>query len=1151
MSENSRMGKSVEKSDAARREESILAFWKQNKIFQKTLEKAAPKGEYIVYEGPPTANGRPGVHHLESRSFKDALPRYKTMRGYHVARRAGWDTHGLPVELEVEKELGFSGKKDIETYGIAEFNKKCRASVHKYVSEWQEFTDRIGYWVDQDAAYFTYDPKFMESVWAVMKQIADDGRLYKDYKVLPWCPVCGTALSSHELAQGYEDVKDLSLTAKFKVADSSKLGLSGNVYLLAWTTTPWTLPGNVALAVGKDIEYVAITLEDETYILAKSRLADVMKIAGRTEYENTHMKSITGADLVGLTYEPLYPFAAEIAPAGEKEKFNKAYQVYAADFVTTEDGTGIVHTAVMYGQDDFELGQTLGLPKVHLVAPDARFVPGTSFLEGRSVIDSETNIEVLKDLQAKGAVFSKENYTHNYPHCWRSKNRLIYYARDSWFVRMQDLRETLVAENKKVNWEPEYIRDGRMGEWLSGAKEWAVSRERYWGTPLPVWESEDKTERIVVGSIDDLKHRIKKSGNRYFVMRHGESENNAKSTLDATNENAYPLTETGRTQVGATAAKLTAEGVTRIIASPFARTRETAEQVAQTLGLASVSYDERLRELDFGMLHGTSYDDFLEQKKHIAYTDPIGGGESYHAARRRFAEVLYELERSYANETILIVTHGIGVESLTLVSEGTTPSGSIDGIRHANPEPAHLSELAFVPLPHNDEYELDLHRPYIDDVILLSDSGKEMRRVSEVMDVWFDSGAMPFAQDHYPFDNKERVETVGYPADFISEAIDQTRGWFYTLLAIGVLTGKGAAYRNVICLGHLLDAEGKKMSKSKGNVVNPWEAMEEWGADTLRLWMYSVNQPGDSKNFDEKTVKEAARALAWLDNSAKFYELFVPNAAAGMPVLQAIDRWMLARVHETVMSVTAHLDAYRLYEATRSITGLLEDLSQWYVRRIRDRAREGDLAALGTLKETLRTCAFLLAPFTPFIAEEVFQRVRVSGDPESVHLCDWPTADGQEEVELIAGMSRVRALASETLMLRQKANIKVRQPLASVSITEALQPELADILAEEVNVKQVLMNADSVSIDTVLTPELIREGDVRAFSRAVAEARKELNLSPKDVVQLRIAPEGKKALEGAVIPGASVLIFDAEVAAPYSADLSEGKIAFSVITDAT
>lgn len=1108
----------VEKSEAARREEEILAWWKEHGIFEKSLEHGSESKPFIFYEGPPGANGRPHVGHFETRAFKDVIPRYKTMRGFRAPRRAGWDTHGLPVELEVEKQLGFTGKQDIEAFGIAEFNKKCKESAFTYIHEWERMSERMGYWVDLTKAYFTFDASFMESVWNVVKTINEKGLLYKDYRVVPWCPVCGTALSSHELAQGYEDVKDLSLTAKFEL-----VGHPGT-YFLAWTTTPWTLPGNVALAVGPDIDYVQIKTADGNFILAKDRLEAVF---GGTTYEIVDTRK--GSECVGATYMPLYPFAAGLSPDAEKPKFEKAYQVYAADFVNTQDGTGIVHTAVMYGQDDFELGQKLGLPKVHLVAPDGTFIPGTGFLEGASVIDPETNVAILKDLQEKKLFFSKENYAHSYPHCWRSKNRLIYYARDSWYIRMTALKDELVAENKTVNWEPSYIRDGRMGEWLENVRDWAISRERYWGTPLPVWQTKDGTEQIVIGSVEELKARVKKSGNRYFVMRHGEAKNNVEGFLNSHTEDGQPLTDAGKEQVLTRIAELTGANVTRIFTSPLERARETANLVAAELGLdpAVITIDERLRELDFGTLDGGAYDAFLAyEAEHVkTYDTPLPSGESYLDAKRRFGAFLYELEERHTNETILVISHGIAPEVLTAVVEGAGNERSKEIIDTLEPPLADLRELPFVPLPHNENFELDLHRPYIDDVTLLSDSGSELKRVSEVMDVWFDSGAMPFGQDHYPFENKEWLDTKGFPADFISEAIDQTRGWFYTLLAVGVLMGKGVPYKNVICLGHLLDEKGQKMSKSKGNIVEPMGAMDRYGADTLRLWMYSVNQPGDNKNFDDKTVKEAARVLSWFENAVKFYELFADGAGEAKEE-QVIDAWMRSRMNETIARATDAFEAYDVYTAARAVSGLVEDLSQWYVRRVRDRVREGDATAVTTLRDVLQAIAILLAPMTPFIAEWAYQKVREETDPESVHLAHW-YEPGTVDQELTDSMRRVRELASEALRMRQHARVVVRQPLASLRIPGTLTQPFAELLMEEVNVKEIIMQQEALSLDTELTPELVKEGDERALARAVAEARKEEGFSPRDTVRVEQHENGT-----------------------YSAELSTGPVRFSLHPDA-
>lgn len=1090
------------KSEAAKREEDILAFWEKQRIFEKSLKKPAPKGDYIVYEGPPTANGRPGIHHLESRAFKDAFPRYKTMRGYHVARRAGWDTHGLPVELEVEKELEFKGKPDIEKYGVGAFNKKCRESVLKYISEWNRFTKRMGYWVDQEKAYFTFDAPYMESVWSVVKKVSDDGRLYKDYKVLPWCARCGTALSSHELAQGYEDVKDLSVTVEFRVVGEP------NTSFLAWTTTPWTLPGNVALAVGSDITYAVVEKENDDgsvarFILAKERVEAVF---GTETHAIVEEKK--GKELVGLKYEPLYDFLPSLANESEKPKFAKAYQVYPADFVNTTEGTGVVHTAVMYGADDFTLGTAVGLPKVHAVGADGKFIKGAGFLEGRFVKDEDVAVDIIKDLAGRtptSHLFSKEKYEHSYPFCWRCKTPLIYYARDSWYIRMEDLRGTLLAENAKVNWEPAHIRDGRMGEWLANAKDWALSRERYWGTPLPVWEAEDGTDRIVIGSVEELKKYSKKSGNKYFVMRHGEAEHNVADTLNSKDRDKFHLTEVGRAQAEKAGDTFKKEGVTKVFASPFRRAQETACIIAKKLGLPELAIhtDERLREFEFGELDGAGYQAFLSYRsEHMSSVDDrLPGGESYQDARKRFGEFLYELEQTYTNETIAVIAHGIMFESLQTAAQGTNKKDAWQMILGMHAKRGEYVMLPFVPLPHNEDYELDLHRPYIDAVVLIKD-GKEYHRVKEVMDVWLDPGSMPFAQDHYPFENKEWVEGKGYPADYISEGLDQTRGWFYTLLAVGVLLGRGRAFKNVICLGLLLDAQGKKMSKSKGNVVEPFEAMEKYGADTLRFWMYYVNQAGDSKNFDEKTVKEAGRVLGWLENSAKFYGLFKTDEG-GEGKEHVIDRWMRARTNQTVATITKAMDEYHPYEATRAVAGLIEDLSQWYVRRIRDRARGGDTVALRTLQETLRTCSLLMAPFSPFIAEWVFRVVRTDKDPESVHLATWPEGGDVDEA-LINDMGKVRSLASEALMQRQQAGIKVSSVLGSFSTTESFSrfQELTTLLAEEINVQVIIQGQEKNQLDTKQTPEHVALTDERVFQRAVAEARKGMRLSPKDKVTI-------------------------------------------------
>lgn len=1108
---------SQNKSQAALREEQILKFWQENKIFEKTLEKPSSKGNFVFYEGPPTANAKPALHHLEARVFKDIIPRYKTMRGYKVPRRAGWDTHGLPVELQIEKKLGLTSKKEIENFGVKEFNKACKDSVFEYIGDWEKFTDRIGYWVDKENAYYTFNPKYMESVWNIVKTASDRGLLYKDYKVLPWCPRCGTALSSHELAQGYQDVKDLSVYAKFKIVGFE------NKYLLAWTTTPWTLPGNVALAVGENIEYIEVEIEGDIFILAKERVSLVDK-----EYKI--ITSCKGKDLVGLEYEPLYPYLRDNLPDSEKDKLSKAFKVYAADFVNTEDGTGIVHTAVMYGQDDFVLGTQVGLPKYHLVNEDGTFKQEVEKFAGRFVKNEDVAVDVIKDLAHRNLLFKKEKYEHSYPHCWRCKTPLIYFARDSWYIRMSELRDELVKENENINWVPSHIKEGRFGEWLKDIKDWAISRERYWGTPLPIWMKENGGFEVV-GSIDQIRERVKKSGNQYFTLRHGEAEQNLKDLINSDlSNNIYHLTDEGKKQISASVEQIKKEKIDMIITSPFLRCKEAAEMARAALGLdqSCVLEDERLVEFKKGPgFEGKKWEEYwgLFSGTKERFEKSPDGGENLNDLNKRAGEFLYDLENKYSGKNILVVTHQGVIASMHMIAEGGDRAEFIKAKENKTYTfgLADFRKLNFVPLPHNENYELDLHKPYIDDVVLVDSEGREMKRVKEVMDVWFDSGSMPFSQEHYPFD-KEKID---YPADFISEAVDQTRGWFYTLHAIGVIMGKGKAYKNVICLGHILDSEGKKMSKSIGNIVDPNLMIEKYGVDTLRFWMYSVNQPGDSKNFDEKTVDEIVKKV-WnpILNIISFYEIYKTEDLEYAESKNILDRWLVSRLGELINQGEKSLENYDAFSAARLIKDFVNDFSTWYLRRSRDRFKGGDEEdkkyALSTTRFVLLELSKYMAPFAPFFAEFVYQKLKENKDVESVHLCDWPI-EKNVEVDVLKKMEQVRLTVSLALEKRNAAGIKVRQPLSELRIKNQELKEgrgYLDLIKEEVNVKDVLFDEnikEEVELNTEITEELKKEGMERDIIRFIQELRKVANLNPSDSKKLSVDTDenGKRFIEEA------------------------------------
>ncbi|MFH1142404.1 MAG: isoleucine--tRNA ligase [Candidatus Uhrbacteria bacterium] len=908
------------RSNFPKMEEEILKFWEAEKIFEKTLSKDSPQGEFVFYEGPPTANGKPGIHHVEARAFKDIIPRYKTMCGYHVGRKGGWDTQGLPVELEVEKQLGLSCRKEVEEYGIKEYNEKCKESVWKYLDQWIGMTKRIAYWLDIDNAYITYKPEYIESLWWIIKQVWERDLLYQDYKVLPYCTRCGTSLSSHEVAQGYKEVEDPAVYIKFKVKDHA------DTFLVAWTTTPWTLISNTALAVGQDVDYVKVKQGNEFLWLARSRA----EAALGADFEI--IEEVKGSELLGVEYEPLFPYWEEARQAAGIE--GKAHYVVAADFVSTEDGSGIVHTAVMYGAEDFELGNEIGLPKFHMIAPDGKFIEGSGPFT--RVYVKKADAGITEDLRTRGLLLKEEKITHTYPFCWRCKSPLIYYAMDSWYIRMSSLRDKLLTENDKIHWEPDHIKDGRFGEWLREVKDWAFSRSRYWGTPLPVWCCECG-HMDCIGSYEELKDK-------------------AKQDLDLEN--------------------------------------------------------------------------------------------------------------------------------------------------------------------------FDPHRPFVDDyTIECPKCQKEMRRVEDVCDVWFDSGCMPFAQWHYPFENKELIDSgQQFPGDYISEAIDQTRGWFYTLHAVGILLDKGLVYKNCICLGHLLDSKGKKMSKSIGNVVEPMEQIDKYGADALRWWMYTVNQPGESKNYDERDIDTIVKKLfniLW--NVKTFYQMYeqkygVSDRNDTRKCVNILDQWILSRLNSLIADSTKWLDGYKITEPARAIADFVTDLSTWYVRRSRDRFKSENEQVRTEAMVTLRHCLIevtkLMAPFTPFISEDIYRQI--GGEKQSVHLEDWPVADEKLiNQDLLDQMDQVRRVVSEALKQREEKQLAVKQPLAKATVRgmKALDDSLLELIKDEVNIKEVVFATAgdfAVELDTELTPELKREGYVREIVRKVNGLRKEAGLTIEDSIELYVVSDAEQ-----------------------------------------
>lgn len=1149
--------KKDKKSELALREEAVLDFWNKEHIFEKSLKKDAPKGEFVFYDGPPFATGLPHHGHILAGTIKDTIPRYRTMQGYRVRRRWGWDCHGLPLENQIEAKLNIKTKREIEELGVETFNNAAREAVLEYADDWKQIIPRLGRWVDMEDDYRTMDSTYTESVWWSFKALYDKGLVFESFKSMHLCPRCGTTLSNFEVNQGYKDIKDIAVTVKLELVDEP--GTS----LLAWTTTPWTLPGNMAVAVHEDYDYVKVRAvpllpqsdtKIETVILAKNILEKYKTVSssdGLARYEFgdrliTVLEDMKGKALVGKSYKPPFNYYSpgKIASLGTIQgDFKHAWKIFHAPYVTLEDGTGIVHIAPAYGEEDMALAKDKGVPIVHHVADDGRFMAfvhdfaGTPVKpkddEATGVSHLEADIGIVKLLAQKGLLFKKENITHSYPHCWRCDTPLLNYATNSWFVRATQIRDELVAANDTVKWVPEHIGRARFGNWLENVRDWSVSRQRYWGAPIPVWRNTHTGAVRIIGSLADVQSHTRESTNTYFLMRHGESESNVTGMSSTKRDAKNPLTEKGAIQVRQRAAELMGKNIEVIIASPFERTRMTAESVADVLGISRdmIVYDDRLGEVQMGEYDGST---MVEYHKLIgvgvdwALRKPKGG-ESWNEVKQRAGEVLFEYEKKYAGKNILIVAHNSPLRMIMAAAHGSDLSEAFDhdedGKRFNNAE---MRVLHVPALPRNRAHELDFHRPFIDEIELFDADGTKLIRVPDVFDCWYESGSMAYAEVHYPFEHADEFkpsEGKGFPADFIAEGVDQTRGWFYSQLVLGVGLFGMSPYKNVIVSGLVLAEDGKKMSKKLKNYPDPLEVVDAYGADTLRF--YLLSSPiikGEDLNFTEQNVAELSRKnIGRLENVLTFYELYKDSAPhdatiEGSPSI--LDKWIHARLHELIGEVTAGYEGYELDRATKPVTDFIDDLSTWYTRRSRDRFKSADMEdrahALGAMRYVLRKLSKVIAPVMPFYADYLFMRVRTETDPESVHLSDWPMSGGVD-LELIATMSYVRSYATKGLMLRTQKNMKVRQPLALFTITHpGVSPRYwdacASILKDELNVEAVVLEIveegePSADFDWVITEDLKRKGEVRDFIRSIQELRKVSEFTPNDRIVLRVVTD--------------------------------------------
>ena len=1128
------------------KEQETLLFWEENKIFEKSVKMPAGKsadsehslkkagGNFSFYDGPPFATGLPHYGHILAGTIKDAIPRYQTMKGNTVRRVWGWDCHGLPIENLIEKKLGLQSKKDIEDFGIDTFNRNAYESVLQYEEEWRKIIPRLGRWVDMDHPYKTMDSTYTESIWWAWKTLCEKKLAYEGSKMMHICPRCETTLAQSEVGMNYEDITDLSVTAKFELIDEP------GTFVLAWTTTPWTLPGNSALAIHKDIIYVKIRAnkkiplpaevsvdyrsegandDQEFYILAKAKFEEYKAYAEKDFAIFEIVEEFTGDVLVGKIYKSVFPYFENT----EMENKENAFKIWHANFITEDSGTGIAHEAPAFGAEDMELAQEHNIPVLKHIKMDGTFIPLVTDFAGMKVKvagDSQSaDIAIIKWLAHHGKLFEKHKIIHSYPLCWRCKTPLLNYATSSWFVDVPKLKTKLLSENQKIGWTPSHTRDGRFGKWLEGAREWAVSRTRYWGAPLPVWKNADGSEVKVIGSLKELaENSLTQPKNTYYVMRHGEAKSNVEGIMDRGTDTENHLTEKGKEQVRNAADALKDAHIDIIISSPVLRGKETAEIVANTIG-CSVIFDDRLKENDMGIYDGKTREEYFAsfETSFVTYDTRPLGGETHREMMNRTMAAITDFEKTYEGKTILLVTHGgparmLVAGALLLTEEEVVLDESQEKGASLYPKNAEVKVVQPLLVPRDETGAVNLHRPYIDEVIMKDSKGKEMRRIGDVFDCWFESGSMPFASIHYPFENKQLFDK-SYPAQFIAEGMDQTRGWFYSLINLGVGLFDTAPYQHVIVSGLMLASSGVKLSKSENNYTDPMELVEKFGADAVRYALLSSPVvKGENLQFDDENISDVyKKCISRLENVVTLYEMNKEIGITPVPFSDNIlDVWMVTRVNELVRNSTKGYDSYMLDEATRGIGDIIDDISVWYTRRSRERLK-GDMGteekkkAYETLSYTLMTLAKVMAPAMPFIAERVYKAV--DGPKESVHLDSWPVAIGVDE-QLIMGMKRAREAVSLGLMKRIEAKINVKQPLLTITFKQHINEKFFDLIKDELNVKEVFIDEQQESdviLNTTITEELQKEGDMRKLARAVQDARKEKRLQAQDVIVLTVS----------------------------------------------